>query len=200
MAIITCGPQCTFENKRGGRDCGDPVLTYDGAVLDTYEVNGYDDSDFVAIVWDAEAGRLRHVQYATTRGWTYHNGAKVDAKPEIIDAALAWFRPQWERYNLARLDEEAREVKPGRKVRSTTTRGKNKGVEGTAGLIVDGAYGVRVKVDTGTEQRWLSLDRVEVIDPVVDAEQVAWIKSLTATRVPANWRSADLAYVAAMRY
>ncbi|MFD8648692.1 single stranded DNA-binding domain-containing protein [Streptomyces mirabilis] len=64
--------------------------TYEGAVLRLRERNGYDDSDFLADVWDAEAGRVRTVQYATTRGWTYHNGASIDATREVIELAVAW--------------------------------------------------------------------------------------------------------------
>lgn len=73
----------------GGTPEDPPVYetTYEGAVLDVYERNGYDDSDFYAIVWDAEKGQIEHVMYATTRGWTYCNGASIDAsEPE------GWFR------------------------------------------------------------------------------------------------------------
>lgn len=61
--------------------------TYDGCVLDTYERNGYDDSDFYAVVWDRAERRLRTVQYATTRGWTYLNGAAVDATEDVLAEA-----------------------------------------------------------------------------------------------------------------
>lgn len=199
MAIIKCGSGCTFETKNSGRRCGDPVESFAGAVLDVFEVNGYDDSDFYAVVYDAEADAVRHVCYASTRGWTYHNGASVDATAETIAAALAWYRPQWRTWRLARLADEAAEVKPGRLVRSTTTRGKNKGVTGYAGVIVEGDYGPRVKVDTGSDQRWLSLGRVEVVDPQVDPAAVERVLELTETAAPANWRSANIAAVAAMR-
>lgn len=63
--------------------------TYEGAVLRLRERNGYDDSDFLADVWDAETGKVRTVQYATTRGWTYHNGASIDATHDVIEKAVA---------------------------------------------------------------------------------------------------------------
>lgn len=64
--------------------------THAGLVLGTYEKNGYDDSDFFAIVWDDEIGMVKHVCYATTRGWTYLNAANVDASPEVIAKARAY--------------------------------------------------------------------------------------------------------------
>jgi hypothetical protein len=63
--------------------------TYAGAVLDTYERNGYDDSDFYAIVWDDPTQSIKTVEYATTRGWTYANSAKVDATAEVTAKAKA---------------------------------------------------------------------------------------------------------------
>jgi hypothetical protein len=63
--------------------------SYDGAVLRLGEHNGYDDSDFYAIVWDEEQQAVRKIQYATTRGWTYHNGASIDASHEVIEKAVA---------------------------------------------------------------------------------------------------------------
>lgn len=66
--------------------------TYKGCVLNTYERNGYDDSDFYAVCWDEKAGKVVTILYASTRGWTYPNGATVDATPEIRErAAQAMF-------------------------------------------------------------------------------------------------------------
>lgn len=64
--------------------------TYAGCVLSIGEHNHYDDSDFYAIVWDTVAGKTQKIEYATTRGWTYPNNAKVDATPEVIAAYEAW--------------------------------------------------------------------------------------------------------------
>jgi hypothetical protein len=64
--------------------------THKGHVLSTYERNGYDDSDFVAVVWDEVEGRTRHIEYATTRGWSYPNSASADATPEVVAAYEAW--------------------------------------------------------------------------------------------------------------
>lgn len=69
-------------------------VTYEGAVLDMTERNGYDDSDFYAVVWDEAEGRVKSIQYATTRGWTYCNGASIDATPEVQEKAAAWYRAE----------------------------------------------------------------------------------------------------------
>lgn len=58
------------------------VETYRGRVLSMFERNGYDDSDFYAVVWSDEQNKPINVEYATTRGWTYANGAQIDATDE----------------------------------------------------------------------------------------------------------------------
>ena len=63
------------------------IETYQGCVLDTREYNGYNDSDFYAIVWDEEKQKLDRIEYATTRGWTYLNGAGIDATEEVREKA-----------------------------------------------------------------------------------------------------------------
>ena len=80
------------------------TVTYVGAVLDTYEHNGRDDSDFYAVVWDETEQRVKEVQYATTRGWTYNNGATVDATPEVWEKAQNWQRA----INIAREESDIR--------------------------------------------------------------------------------------------
>lgn len=57
---------------------------YVGCVIETWERNGYDDSDFFALVWDWELMMPQTIQYATTRAWTYANGATVDATAEVL--------------------------------------------------------------------------------------------------------------------
>ncbi|MFD7835663.1 hypothetical protein [Streptomyces sp. NPDC059761] len=64
-------------------------VKFEGAVLRLRERNGYDDSDWYALVWDEEQQKTREVFYATTRGWTYHNGASIDATHDVIEKAVA---------------------------------------------------------------------------------------------------------------
>lgn len=88
---------------------GDPVfeITWTGCVLRLGERNMYDDSDFYAIVWDAPKGAPRQVEYASTRGWTYANGADVDATDEVKAAYEAWETARAEDRRMAREAYEA---------------------------------------------------------------------------------------------
>lgn len=202
MAIITCGPKCTHEDKTGFKGCGDPQLTYVGAVLSTYERNGYDDSDFYAIVWDDETQSLRHVMYATTRGWTYHNGAKVDATPEALERATEALAETLGRVMLGQARKDATEPLKGRTVRSLMTRGKSVGLVGEVkwygpdkyavtkyGVPAPMKVGVRVKGEP--KLRYLPADRVEVLNPEpVDEEQIrSEAQSLARSRAQGgHWR------------
>ena len=58
--------------------------SYHGCVVNVSERNGYDDSDFYCTVWDEPTQSFKTFMYATTRGWTYPNGASIDASPELI--------------------------------------------------------------------------------------------------------------------
>lgn len=62
---------------------GQKTESYVGCVLDTYEHNGYHDSDFYAICWDENEGKIVEVEYDTTRcgGGGY---AKIDATDEVL--------------------------------------------------------------------------------------------------------------------
>lgn len=96
--------------------------THVGCVLSTYERNGYDDSDFYAVVWNDEQGKPQHICYATTRGWTYPNGAVVDATPEVLAKYEAWQRKVSED---KRREDDVRQAKmpyKGRAVEVTSGR------------------------------------------------------------------------------
>ena len=64
--------------------------THVGLVISKREANYSDDSDFYATVWNPAINAPEEVQYATTRGWTYANGAVVDATPEVRAAYEVW--------------------------------------------------------------------------------------------------------------
>ena len=103
--------------------------TYVGLVLDLYEHNGHNDSDFYAVVWDAEKGCADRIEYASTRGWTYPNGAGVDATPEVRAAYDEW-RTHCAHVQAERAAEaERRRVCKGKRVRIVGGR-KYKGKEG----------------------------------------------------------------------
>lgn len=62
---------------------GDKTPEYVGCVMDTYERNGYNDSDWYAVCWDEEKQDVVHVNYDTTRcgGGGY---AKIDITSENL--------------------------------------------------------------------------------------------------------------------
>jgi len=204
MPITTCGPGCTMEDRNTDRCCGDPQVSYVGAVLDKYEENGLEDSDFHAAVWDDETQRVTTVCYASTRSWTYHNHAEVDMTPDVEAKALAWYRAQHERFVLNSTRRDAATPQIGDRVRSLTKTGKNKGAEGVVewigqdqysfaarhrnGQPVPKRYGIRV--DGEPERRYLSEDKVEMLEPRPVDEDT--IRGFSRTACPANWRSALL--------
>lgn len=63
-------------------------VLYKGCVIDTYEHNGYEDSDFYAICVNPETGKIEKVEYDSTR---YPNGgyANVDITEDNFRKYLA---------------------------------------------------------------------------------------------------------------
>jgi hypothetical protein len=108
--------------------CGAKVWmeeTYKGLVVETGEHNGYDDSDFFAVVWNGE--RFTEVTYASTRGWTYANSAEVDAPAELVEKYREQLREERKARELAR---RKRDVTPGAHVVVVKGRKIPKGTEG----------------------------------------------------------------------
>lgn len=163
------------------------VTSYEGCVLSTGEHNYYDDSDFYAMVWDEPTQSVKKVIYATTRGWTYHNGAKVDATEENRAKAEAYegqrlvqiFTDEIKAEKLAAL----KELKPGAEVKSLTTRGKNKGIVGHVVKVIKSSYGpgdvAGVQVEGEDKLRWLDTERVERTDFPADERELHVALALT---------------------
>lgn len=174
MAITICtNPHAgDFDPNKGGYDADASarhaeaahVTSWEGLVLATGEHNWHDDSDFYALVWDAERGEVRKIEYATTRGWTYHNHATVDATPEARAAAIAW---QTKILFDSYVEEERTKKTVGTVVRSLTKRGKNVGVEGKIERVGDGTYGPYVMIMWQGERRFLDPSRVERVSTAI---------------------------------
>lgn len=124
--------------------------SYAGCVLETRERNYYDDSDFYAIVWDEAARCIKDVDYATTRAWTYNNGAVVDATPEVLAKARAYQAARifeaWQAKNIA----QAQEPTVGKTV--TVVRGRKVPL-GTVGVVTWVGKGKRFSAS-----RWATPD------------------------------------------
>lgn len=182
-------------------------VTYEGAVLQTFERNGYDDSDFIAIVWDEAEGRTRNVEYATTRGWTYANSAVVDATPDVLAKAQAYLRECAVNALVAHEAALARLATPGKLVRILPTpTGRDRRSRGQVLPAGSTGYVAAREVDVYNTPRyaakyghleafkvalqyegrmvWLPEDAVEVVDP--EAYEID--RATAEARVPAAER------------
>lgn len=193
MPIHLCGG-CPADVCNSGRPCETGSTTYAGAVLGKYERNGAHDSDFCATVWDATSGTVLDIEYASTRSWTYHNGAHVDATDDVRAAAMAWYRERWIESTVEHQTREALKPELRRTVRSLLTRGKNVGVVGVVEWFgVDKYrstryvthYRVGIHVEGERDRRYLPADKVEVAFP--EPVDVAEIRTRAATLPEPAW-------------
>lgn len=173
-------------------------VSYEGMVLRLGEHNWYDDSDFYALVWDEATQSVKKVEYATTRGWTYHNSAKVDASDKIRHQAEMWET----RRLLALYTEQAKaeklealkKLETGVEVKSLTTRGKNKGVVGYVQRVMKSSYGpghvAGIQVEGEDKLRWIDTERLERTDFPADEEALQEALTLEPEETAAIFRRA----------
>jgi len=147
--------------------------THKGCVLATYERNMYDDSDFIAIVWTGE--KLAHVEYATTRGWTYLNSATIEATPEVLDQVRAYLASCRVQYLINLADENARKVEKGKEVKVVKGRKLPIGTVGIVTTIANNEY------DKSNPIVFLTIDKkivktyannLEVLNPTPEIDMV----------------------------
>ena len=127
MPIFT--PVYSKERDGGHAEIIETKETYVGRVLETYEENGYNDSDFYAVVWDDETNSLIHKQFATTLFYSNGYGAKIDATPEIIEKATAERKTRFLKSAIEKDEETAKTVAKGKMVEINRGR-KNRGIIG----------------------------------------------------------------------
>ena len=145
--------------KSTGRFSGPATDAYVGAVLADRESNGYD-SDFYAIVWDAERGQPREITYASTR-YAAGGSCTVDATDEVR-AAYA----EWQDAERARLQAE-------RDARDTTdaesmglTLAQYRRLEASTGQDSELFNGYRQLLTTRTRNRFRSTFRRSLADQI----------------------------------
>jgi hypothetical protein len=143
---------------------------YVGCVVATGEHNGYDDSDFYAVVWDEATGGFIEVTYATTRGWTYGNSASVDAPADLIEKYRAACAAKAKAAALARA--KCRVCKGATVVATRTLKVKgNKVAEGTKGVVIwygadkyrRGAYRAGVRFEGMADALFIDAASLEVV-------------------------------------
>jgi len=148
---------------------GETGVMYEDCVLDTYERNGYDDSDWYAVCWDAEKGRVVDVNYDTTRcggsGW-----AEIDATEDTLRSVYRFYkavaRGQFDsRYNK----EQAMAVRKGDTVKVIRGRKIPKGGIGRVFWVgtrfnpYSRLNEERVGIEIDGVRQFLPLEYVEVI-------------------------------------
>lgn len=135
-----------------------------GLVLETREENRYDDSDFYAVVWNAAKGETEKVYYASTRGWTYPNGAREDAAGNVITAYNAWLDKRAAAAAAQRASAEAAVVCRGKMVEVFKGRKVPIGTTGEVFWLGVGNYGERVGLkDAAGNVHWTAKSNVRVI-------------------------------------
>lgn len=102
----TSRTKLTNDCVRHGCSVGYICVSYVGRVISTRERNGYHDSDFYATVWTDDGPA--EIEYASTRGWTYFNGATVDATPEVLEAYAEWKGRRRKASEIAATQREAK--------------------------------------------------------------------------------------------
>lgn len=101
-----------------------------GFCLYAWEENGYNDSDWYMMVWDAVNKRPFPICFASTRGWTYPAyGSQPDATPEVL--------AEWEAYKA---NEEAKRIAANRSQKAAKLREQHK-----AELSLTSRYGFSLK-------------------------------------------------------
>lgn len=148
---------------------GETEPEYVGCVLDTYEHNGYNESDWYAICWDEEKQELVHIEYDTTRagGGGY---ARIDATEDVIlkvyrhykEIARKEFDSVWNPAQAKKVrKEDTVRVNRGRKVKKGTT-GKVFWI-GKSFNCYSGRTEERVGIEVDDERIFVPLEYVEVI-------------------------------------
>ena len=113
--------------------------THVGKVISLREHNGYSDSDYYALVWNDETNSTEEIEYATTRGWTYPNGASVDATEEV----------------KAKYDKFTKEVNEKRRATYLVELNKMPEIGDTIKIV----KGRKIAIDTVAEVFWVGQDK-----------------------------------------
>jgi len=136
--------------------------TYVGLVVSMFEENGYHDSDFFAMVWDAETKSLKRVLYDTTRGAMY-GGACVDATPEVLAEVEAMRERNRADYNARRAEIQSRRAEKGVLASVRGLKGKHSGLNGAWGKVFwtggdkfGSKYSIRVGIEINGTKHFVS--------------------------------------------
>lgn len=142
-----------------------------GYVIATWERNGYDDSDFVARVWNPETMTVDDIVYASTSWWSYAAYAEVDATAYVLQCYEHWSQARTEATRKLQEEQYAKAITVGKTVRISLRAGKNREYHGQTALVTwvgqdkykPGAYRAGLKIEGREEPLYLSFNNLEVI-------------------------------------
>lgn len=159
------------------------IITHKGHVLKRWERNGYDDSDFNALVFIPEKDEFKTIEYASTRYWTYNNGCSVDATDEVVFYAVKSVMNTGKLWLAAINERESKTVDVGKKITvhgGRKHRGKN-GIVTWVGPSKFDKYAItaRVKDDSNGEFFYIDTEHLTVLNP----EQYIWDQQEMMKRV-----------------
>ena len=183
------GAFCLLEHKEYNQNPNFEMVmvdTHHGLVLSEFERNGYNDSDFYAVVWDVVNKCPQQIQYATTRAWTYDCGCVVDATPEIKELYRQWQKKHDQIWDDYKQECSFYVPKKGMTARSKTTKGKAKGLLGEITWIGNSNYSrskcVRITNKQGYSA-YVDVDRIELWHP----KKEIWVNCATYSNALAIW-------------
>lgn len=158
------------------------------------ERNGYHDSDFYAIYWDEEDGRVKSVEYGTTR-FPSPTWCEVDATPDVIEKAV---RYTLERaliliYGSFKIDQETLKIgHRGHKVRVIAGRKVPLGTEGYVVAVKPNPYdkwNPAVVLQGETNMHYTYANNVEIVEaPEISPEELAYRARSWARNEMSAWQ------------
>lgn len=135
----------------------------EGCVVSLREANYYDDSDFYAMYYNVETGKFEEVCYATTRFYTYHLGAFIDATPEVAAKWEAKCAADEAAYKAHKAAVEAATVRAGKTVKVVRGRKVPVGTVWNVLYVCASKFGgFSAKLGSGAETVWTNVNNLEV--------------------------------------
>ena len=171
---------------------------YEGCVLDWYEHNGYDDSDWYAICWNEEKQEIEKVLFNTTR-CACSGRAEIDATPEVVRKVYRY----WKNIGRKRFDsytnpEQAKKPRVGDTVRVIAGRKFKKGTEGKV-FWIGTRYNPysrcsenRIGIEVDGNRQFINEDQAELVGwenrLMTGKERKRKIRNFAVNSVPSHYR------------
>lgn len=175
MPIINLASTEAEANERGTNvhriDCnndGKVIMwtyeTHHGLCIQDREMNGYDDSDFMMLIWNPETQEPYEICFASTRGWSYPcYGSSPDATSDVMEAYNAWTNRRIAQSRKAEAERLARTPDKGKTIRVVRGRKVPVGTEGLCFWIGPSQFGVRVGIESDGAKYFTAIQNVEVV-------------------------------------